>query len=377
MATLMEPRGVGHFPTLSKKQAAAIRVSPLLVEASGKTADEVYALLNTCPGGLTQADAEEHLAKYGPNEVAREKRHGALWRLGAAVKNPLVILLMILSIVSYATGDFAGGTVMTLMVILGVMLRFVQESRADAAAARLKAMISVTATVIRDGQPKEIPLKEIVPGDVIKLGGRRHDPGDVRLVSCKDLFVIQASLTGESLPVEKIDVPEKADGRMPLELRNLCFLGTSVESGTARAVVVATGPSTYFGSMASNIMGTQVETSFDKGIHKFTWLMIRIMMVMVPLVFVINGITKHDWKEAFLFSPVGGGRVNARDATDDRLGLLVQGRDGHVAQEGHRQAPQCHPELWRDGRVVHGQDRHADDGPRDFGEVLRRDLRRE
>src|ERR1035437_2001630 len=250
MATLVEQPGAVRPPTPSKKQANAIRVSPLLIESSRKTADEVFALLTTSAAGLTQSDAEERLAKYGLNEVAREKRHGWLWRLGTAVRNPLVILLTILSTVTYATGDFAGGTVMVLMVVLGVSLRFVQESRADSAAAKLKAMISVTATVSRDGQPKEVPLKEIVPGDVIKLAAGDMIPADVRLVSCKDLFIVQASLTGESLPVEKIDAPEIEGGRQPLELRNLCFLGTSVESGTARAVVVATGLQTYFGSMA-------------------------------------------------------------------------------------------------------------------------------
>ncbi len=302
MTTVIEQPGVVRPPPPTKKQASAIRVSPLLIEASRKSADEVFALLNTSAAGLTQSDAEERLAQYGLNEVAREKRHGWLWRLWIAVRNPLVILLTVLATLTYATGDVAGGTVMVLMVVLGVGLRFVQESRADTAAAKLKAMISVTATVTRDGQPKEIPLKELVPGDVIKLAAGDMIPADVRLVSCKDLFIVQASLTGESLPVEKLDASEKENGRQPLELRNLCFLGTSVESGTARAVVVATGPHTYFGSMASSITGIQVETSFDKGIHKFTWLMITIMMVMVPLVFLINGLSKHDWKEAFFFS---------------------------------------------------------------------------
>ncbi len=302
MPTLTEQPGAVRPPTPTKKQAAAIRVSPVLVESSRKNADEVYALLKTSATGLTQADAEERFGQYGPNEVAREKRHGWLWRLGTAVRNPLVILLLLLSVVSFATGDASSGTVMLLMVILGVMLRFVQETRADTAAAKLKAMISVTATVIRDGQPKEIPLKEIVPGDVIKLAAGDMIPADVRLVSCKDLFIVQASLTGESMPVEKLDAPEPENGRQPLELRNLCFLGTSVESGTARAVVVATGAHTYFGTMASSITGQQVETSFDKGVHKFTWLMIKFMMVMVPLVFLINGFTKHNWKEAFFFS---------------------------------------------------------------------------
>ena len=302
MTTTIEQPGAARPPLSVKKPANGIRVSPLLIEASRKSADEVFTLLNTSAAGLTQADAEERLAAHGVNEVAREKRHGWLWRLWMAVRNPLVILLTVLATLTYATGDLAGGTVMVLMVVLGVGLRFVQETRADTAAAKLKAMISVTATVTRDGQPKEIPLKELVPGDVIKLAAGDMIPADVRLVSCKDLFIVQASLTGESLPVEKLDAPEKENGRQPLELRNLCFLGTSVESGTARAVVVATGPHTYFGSMASSITGIQVETSFDKGIHKFTWLMITIMMVMVPLVFLINGLSKHNWKEAFFFS---------------------------------------------------------------------------
>ncbi len=284
------------------KPHAGMRVAPLLVEAAHKNADDVYALLKTAATGLTQTEAEERLAQYGPNEVAQGKQHGWLWRLGTASRNPLVILLTILAVLSFSTGDVPSGVVMMVMVALGVSLRFVQETRADVAAAKLKAMIRVTATVIRDGQPKEIPLREIVPGDVVKLAAGDMIPADVRLAAAKDLFVVQSSLTGESLPVEKTDAVEPAGERLPLELGNLCFLGTSVESGTARAVVVATGPQTYFGGMARSIMGQGVETSFDKGVKKFTWLMIRFMMVMVPLVFLINGLTKHNWKEAFFFS---------------------------------------------------------------------------
>ncbi len=284
------------------KPPSGMRVSPLLEEAAHKTADEVYALLKTAATGLTQAEAEERLGQQGPNEVAQGKRHSWLSRLGMAARNPLVILLTILAVLSFSTGDVASGVVMMVMVLLGVSLRFVQETRADVAAAKLKAMIRVTATVIRDGQPLEIPLREIVPGDVVKLAAGDMIPADVRLVAAKDLFVVQSSLTGESLPVEKTDVVEPAGQRPPLELPNLCFLGTSVESGTARAVVVATGPHTYFGGMARSIMGQAVETSFDRGVKKFTWLMIRFMMVMVPLVFLINGLTKHNWKEAFFFS---------------------------------------------------------------------------
>ena len=143
------------------------------------------------------------LEVFGPNEVAQEAKHTWLSRLWTAVRNPLVILLSVLATLSYATADFAGGTVMMLMVLLGVMLRFVQETRADNAAAKLKAMISITGTVVRDLQQKEIPLRELVPGDIVKLSSGDMIPADVRLISAKDLFVIQATLTGESLPVEK------------------------------------------------------------------------------------------------------------------------------------------------------------------------------
>jgi Mg2+-importing ATPase len=163
-------------------------------------------------------------------------------------------------------------------------------------------MIKVTATVIRDGQPREIPLQELVPGDIVKLSAGDMIPGDVRLLTAKDLFIIQATLTGESLPVEKSDAPDPRANVQPIEHGNLCFLGTSVESGSATAVIVATGPQTYFGKMASSLAGRQVDTAFDKGVKKFTWLMIRFIMILTPLVFVINGLTKHDWKTAFFFA---------------------------------------------------------------------------
>jgi Mg2+-importing ATPase len=190
------------------------------------------------------------------------------------------------------------------MVVLSVALRFIQEARADAAAAKLKAMIHVTATVIRDGAAREMPLRDLVPGDIIKLSAGDMIPGDVRVLSCKDLFVSQGSLTGESLPVEKFHDPETKTevSSSPTEIKNTCFMGTSVQSGTATAVVAATGVNTYLGSMAGSITEAQAPTSFDQGLSSFTWLMIRLMAVMVPLVFLINGFTKHDWTSAFFFA---------------------------------------------------------------------------
>ncbi|HXJ24039.1 MAG TPA: magnesium-translocating P-type ATPase [Polyangia bacterium] len=284
------------------RKAVSNASSRQLVEAATSDPDEVLGGLGCGRGGLSQDEAERRLTEFGHNAVATEKESGRLGLLGKALLNPLVILLSVLATVSVATGDVRAAIVMMLMVVLGVVLRFVQESRADTAAAKLRAMIKVTASVLRDGKFSEIPLAELVPGDIVKLAAGDMIPADVRLIGCKDLFVVQASLTGESMPVEKFDAREDSDARPPLEMRNLCFLGTSVESGTAAAVAVATGERTYLGAIAKGLAGQRTQTAFDRGVTRFTWLMIRFMAVMVPLVFVINGITKHDWREAFFFA---------------------------------------------------------------------------
>ena len=271
-------------------------------DAATKDSAEVLRSLGTSPAGLTEEEAAARLEQCGPNQVGREKHEGWPQRLYIAARNPLVILLTILATLSFATGDFRAGGVMLLMVVLGVSLRFVQETKANTAAAKLKAMISVTATVVRDSQPKEIPLQHLVPGDIVKLSAGDMVPGDVRLLTAKDLFVIQATLTGESMPVEKTDAADLRGNVSSIERSNTCFLGTSVESGSATAVIVATGAQTYFGKVAKSLAGQQVETAFDRGVKRFTWLMIQFMVVMVPLVFLINGLFKHDWKEAFFFS---------------------------------------------------------------------------
>jgi Mg2+-importing ATPase len=282
------------------------RAADLLRDAATGDIATLLQRLDTSATGLGEAEAAERLEVFGPNQVAEEKHHGWLQRIYVAARNPLVILLSVLAIITFATADgasdYAGGALMVAMVVLGISLRFIQETKADNAAAKLKAMISVTATVVRDGQPKEIPLKQLVPGDVVKLSAGDMIPGDVRLLSAKDLFIIQATLTGESMPVEKTDARDARPNVSSIEHTNICFLGTSVESGSATAVIAATGAQTYFGKLAGSLAGQQVETAFDKGVKRFTWLMLRFMAVMVPLVFLINGITKHNWKEAFFFS---------------------------------------------------------------------------
>jgi Mg2+-importing ATPase len=287
-------------PAKTKKQL--IQVSPAVLDAARKAPEELLRELRTSLHGLTEADAQERARTTGPNEVAQERKQGWFIRLLKIIRNPLVILLSTLSAVSFLTGDARAGTVMAIMVALSVGLRFWQEARADAAAEKLKAMIHVTATVVRDGAAREIPLRDLVLGDIVHLAAGDMIPGDVRLLTSKDIFVSQGSLTGESLPVEKFHDPQTNEEISPTELKNICFMGTSVESGTATAVVVTTGVQTYLGSMATSITGERVQTSFDRGLNRFTWLMMQFMAVMVPLVFFINGFTKHDWKGAFFFA---------------------------------------------------------------------------
>jgi P-type Mg2+ transporter len=286
----------------TKTKNQNISVSPAVLDAARTEGEELLRSLRTTPGGLTQTEAEERAHTTGPNEVAQERRQGWPTRLLKIIRNPLVILLATLSAVSFVTGDARAGTVMAAMVVLSVTLRFFQEARADVAAAKLKAMIHVTATVLRNGDAREMPLRDLVPGDIIHLSAGDMIPGDVRVLSSKDLFVSQGSLTGESLPVEKFHDSETNVVNSPTELKNTCFMGTSVQSGTATAVVVTTGIHTYLGSMARLITEERTPTSFDQGLNRFTWLMIQVMAVMVPLVFLINGFTKHDWKGAFFFA---------------------------------------------------------------------------
>jgi len=263
------------------KRNGSIQVSPRLVRAASVPTVEVLSELKSRAEGLTEDEAQRRLEEYGPNVVAHEHRFTRLRLFVKACLNPLVILLLVLAIIEFATAesrsDVVSGVLMVIMVVLGVSLRFVQEARADAAAAKLKAMIHITATVIREGKEREIPLAELVPGDVVKLAAGDMIPADIRILSCKDLFLTQASLTGESFPVEKFDAPEPPADKTPLELKSICFLGTSVESGSATAVVVETGLNTYLGTMASAITERPPPTSFDKGISGFTWLMIRFM----------------------------------------------------------------------------------------------------
>ena len=273
-----------------------------LLESARADTDTVLNGLASPLSGLSTKEAASRLKRFGTNEIAREKHQSALMRLLSNIRNPLVLLLVALGMLSFLTGDQRATVVIFVMVVLGVVLRFFQEMRADHAAEKLQAMVSNTATVVRGGKEEDVSLKKVVPGDIIRLAAGDMVPADVRVLSAKDLFLNQAALTGEALPVEKKAAPASTTVQNPLDLPNICFLGSNVESGSATAVAIHTGNRTYFGSLAASIVGQRQLTSFDKGVNKFTWLMIYFIAVMVPAVFLINGLSKHDWLDAFLFA---------------------------------------------------------------------------
>ena len=280
---------------------------------------DLFARLVTSAGGLTDAEAAARLQRVGPNQVATEKQQTMLSEFIGRARNPLNALLLSLAVLSWFTGDARAAVVIMLMVVLSVLLAFVQEHRSNRAAAALRALVKTRASVQRiggDGKPRlvETPVDDLVPGDVVHLSAGDLVPGDVRLLVAKDLHVNQSALTGEAMPVEKDVAPVATGGGATgavatgavagegFDLPNLCFMGSNVLSGSAEAVILRTGKETEFGKLAHDMTGKRPPTDFDKGIARFTWLMIRFIVVMVPAVFLINGFTKGDWLQALLFA---------------------------------------------------------------------------
>jgi Mg2+-importing ATPase len=287
--------------------AASIKV------AAAKSKSELYDLLGSTENGLSEEAIEGKRVTYGLNDVTHDKAPAWYVQLVQAFIDPFIGVLMLIAIVSFITdvlmagpGDRDYKTVMVVvtLIILSSLIRFWQEFRSNKAAEELKSLVKTTATVLRsDTGRTEVDIKEIVPGDLIFLSAGDMIPADCRVLHSKDLFVSQSILTGEAMPVEKKDlVEENTHTKSPMELENICFMGTNIESGTATAIAITTGSDTYFGAIGKSLVGKRPETSFDKGVKSVSWLLIRFMIVMVPLVFLINGFIKHDWLEAFLFA---------------------------------------------------------------------------
>ncbi|MGS0741580.1 magnesium-translocating P-type ATPase [Glaciimonas sp. GG7] len=331
--------GSDMFSSTPTQNVAPASLAQHLLKAARADLPELLTQLHSRPDGLSEEEADAIRLQVGPNEVDHEKPLPWQAHLWQCYKNPFNLLLTVLAAVSFATEDMKATVVIGTMVVLSTLMRFIQESRSNSAADKLKEMVSNTATVLRyelaasstdisrnltadfsaenadhtlhyaDVTPHskgarqiELAIKKLVPGDVVQLSAGDMIPADLRLLTAKDLFISQAAMTGESLPVEKFIVHRGVDAGNPLELDNLCFMGTNVISGSATAVVVTTGNQTYFGALAERVTATdRSPTAFQLGVNKVSWLLIRFMMVMTPIVFFLNGFTKGDWVEAFLF----------------------------------------------------------------------------
>lgn len=283
-----------------------------LIFSSKQDEMDILKKYNTSYSGYEESKVELMREKYGKNEITHQKGDSLLKRLVEAFINPFTIILLALAIISFITDivivgpsekDATSVIIVTSMVLVSGILRFVQETKSNKAAEKLSEMVKTTISVERKGVgAKEIPINEIVVGDIIHLAAGDMIPADVRILKAKDLFVSQSSLTGESEPIEKVDTIIIGDSKNPIELNNLAFMGSNVISGSAIAIVINVGDDTIFGSMAKQLVGKKVTTSFEKGVNSVSWVLIRFMLVMVPFVLFMNGFTKGNWMEAFLFA---------------------------------------------------------------------------
>ncbi len=263
--------------------------------------DATLTDLNATLQGLTNQDAEKRLDRFGPNELRTTQRQSIAVDIAHRLKSPLVVQLLVIALVSAVIGEVKSTVIVGAMIVLSVGLSFLLDRRSGNAVEALGKRVQSRTYVLRDGEEAEIKMSTVVPGDIVLLQAGSIVPADLRLIAAKDFFVSESALTGESMPVEKTSQTPAAPPASALELNNACFLGSSVVSGTARGVVVHTGSDTLFGAIAERLADAREETSFDRGVRSFTWLMIRFMLVMVCAVFFIVGMTKGDWIEALLF----------------------------------------------------------------------------
>ena len=292
-----------------------------LHEAARGNTSQILERMKSMPDGISWREAARRKHAFGLNEVASQRPPTWPVVLWHSCKNPFNGVLLMLGVVSALTHDFKAATVMAVMITVSTVLRFWQEMKSLIQAESLRKMVRNKVTVLRrenetveretnslDQNASEILLEELVPGDIVKLSAGDMIPGDLRLLESKDVFVTQSALTGEAMPVEKYAESRRSNGNgsVPdaniLDASNLCFMGSSIVSGAGKAIVLATGNHTFFGAMATNLVGQRPPTAFDRGVNKVSWLLIKFMAVMVPVVFLVNGAIKGNWLEAFFFA---------------------------------------------------------------------------
>ena len=271
--------------------------------------NDLYDHFSVSGSGLTAKQAEQLQEEYGKNIITTGQSNTTLHRLVNAVVNPFNIVLLIIAVITLFTDviysqqpDYVTVCIILFLVIISSLVAFIQGERSNSAAEKLSKMISNKADVLRDGAQTEIPIEDVVPGDMVRLSAGDMIPADIRFIFTKDAFVAQGSLTGETNPVEKYaDIRSDREDALT-DLQNIGFMGTNMVSGSAVGIVLATNNETYFGSMAKSLSGDRAKNSFERGVDSVSSLLIRLMLVMVPVVLLINGFTKGDWGDALLFS---------------------------------------------------------------------------
>jgi Mg2+-importing ATPase len=263
---------------------------------------DLLELLQATPAGLTSDEATRRVRLYGPNSFVRESRFAGLIGFLRFLANPLVIILLVASAITLALGDPVGGLIIIAMVLFSVLLNFFMEFQARHAVEEIRKQVATTAAVVRDGREQELPIAELVRGDIVRLNCGDLVPADARLLEAKDLRVRESALTGESLPVEKTanDLPEGKHG--VADASNSVFLGTAVQTGIGTAVIVRTGRDTAFGGIAQRLVRRPPETEFGRGIRHFGLMITRVIMLLVLFVLLVNIIFKRPLLESFLFS---------------------------------------------------------------------------
>ncbi|MBS7658168.1 magnesium-translocating P-type ATPase [Candidatus Bathyarchaeota archaeon] len=293
MAQDLERSSIGEVLGWALPSAEEVLTSPV---------EELLSRLKSSMDGLSSDEVERRLEVFGYNELARRKKRTTVINFLSHFKNPLVIILLIAGLISGFLGETANTAIIFVIVMFSIVLDFYQESKAEMAAEMLKQKVATTATVLRDGVKREVRLSEIVPGDIIYLSAGDIVPADARVISAKDLFVNQSALTGESFPVEKTDLPLKSYDPSITEWSNYLFMGTSVVSGMAMAVVVKTGSLTEYGKIARKLVEREVETEFQRGIRSFGYMMMQVTFLLVIFVFSINVFSMRNVLDSLLFA---------------------------------------------------------------------------
>ncbi|MCL2860283.1 MAG: magnesium-translocating P-type ATPase [Oscillospiraceae bacterium] len=284
------------------------KITNFLKERTELTQEKLFSTYQTSLQGLSQANIENKLDEYGYNIISSGKKESILFKFITAFINPLNLILFAVAVTTFFTDVVFSDTpsYLSVIIILSIILissliGFFQEQKSNNSAEKLKKMIVNKATVIRDNSEKEISIEEVVPGDVVKLSSGDILPGDVIFLTTKDLFISQSTLTGESSPVEKFNYKNNLEETLT-DISNLGFMGTNVVSGNAKALILSTGNNTYFGNMVKDLSGKTSKNSFEKGIASISKLLIRLMIVVLPAVFLINGVIKGNWLESIIFA---------------------------------------------------------------------------